>query len=119
MKNRRAYPRSRQSSKITVCILDAPHAPDLVGRRYFSSTTDVSVAGLQFQARRSIPIDTRLNLQVEFVRPIESFKIPGRVVWNREDKPGKRYAVGIFFSDAPKEILAAWRRLLAERNLGA
>jgi hypothetical protein len=113
--DRRAYPRLHEKHKVSVAIVDCPGDKALQGRTFSCATMDLSVGGLQFFSRRAIPVGTMVQLSVKMTRPLEVFEREGKVVWSRQTASDKKLVVGVHFTDRSREVLAAWRRMLARR----
>jgi hypothetical protein len=80
-------------------------------------TQDASVGGLNVKARRSLPLHSNVEIDLQCTRPIEELKIRGRVGWVRKESGNKTFLIGIFLDSSRKEDLITWRRLLERRGL--
>lgn len=79
-------------------------------------TQDVSIGGLRFLARKPVPMNATVEMEIACTRPVESCRLRGQVGWlGRENE--KQYVVGVFVREPSAERLVAWRRILTRRGL--
>lgn len=80
-------------------------------------TQDVSLGGVRFGARKPLPINSIVELDIDCKHPAEVFQLRGQVGWlcNEGDRGG--FSVGVFIHEAARERVAAWRRMLERRGL--
>ena len=116
IRERRAYPRLTEKQKIQVRVASCDAEKALKGRTFSGASKDISVGGVQFYARRTLPVGTEVDVRIELSRPHEVFNREGRVIWSQQATGGGRVIVGVHFSDKDRDTMIAWRRMLTSRG---
>jgi hypothetical protein len=120
--NRREHERTPQKGYISVTVVESPEAPLLEGVVFRCTTRDLSSNGLKMVVHSYVPVDTMLQLKVEFVDPVASFEHTARVSWCREQSHDivQSYALGMRFVDTQrKRGHEDWDEMIRAHMLGA
>jgi len=115
MRERRTAPRLALQARFKANVIDGDSSGE--DDSCAGWTQDASVGGLNVKARRSLPLHSNVEIDLQCTRPIEELKIRGRVGWVRQESGNKTYLIGIFLDSSRKEDLITWRRLLERRGL--
>ena len=115
MSERRSAPRMALQARFKASVIDGNSSPD--DKHCAGWTQDASVGGLNVKARRSLPLHSNVEIDLQCTHPIEELKIRGRVGWVRKESGNKSYFIGIFLDSSCKDDLISWRRLLERRGL--
>jgi Tfp pilus assembly protein PilZ len=115
---RRKHPRLKAEETITVRVLEADGAPELVGNAMPCALEDLSVGGLRFRADRPVPVGGLIKLGIVLRRLGRRFDMQGRIVWMVPGEDGHASAMGVHFTAVGRQTLNAWRHALKERKQG-
>lgn len=114
---RRFYPRVHEEQRVSIRVISAPENTDMANRKYACTTQDLSAGGLRFVAGKLLPIGTTLDFEVTLPRPIQTFRLQGRVAWTGKVAQGNRFSVGLFLTGPDRHALIAWRKALTEKGI--
>jgi hypothetical protein len=114
---RRLYPRVLEEHRVSIRVVQAPERTDMVDRKYSCTTHDLSAGGLSFVAGKVLSIGSTLEIEVTLRRPLQMFRLRGRVAWTGKLPHGRRYSVGLFLTGPDRQALITWKKALAEKGI--
>jgi hypothetical protein len=112
MQEKRAHPRLETEEFVMVTVESASSNPELEGESFHCLMKDLSAGGLQFTIFVEPPVGAVLHLYIAFQKPVRAFRHIGRVVWTKSNMEDETYAVGVEFTDTPRDVFTAWKNLM-------
>jgi len=113
--DRREHKREAYHSALSLQIVFASVAPELLGKKLTAETIDISPSGLGIILDHEVPVDCTLDVRVTLKENSEKiFFLTGKVRWCKPAGETGKYAAGIALHERTDTTtdLDAWKKTL-------